>query len=51
MQKHGSKYFAYRHIIDPGMGSKGQTISFSESTHVAYNRGENLRHKIDLVNT
>ena len=30
------KYFAPRHILDPGVGSKGQTISFSESSHVAY---------------
>ena len=28
--------FAHRHILDPGGGSKGQTIYFSESSHVAY---------------
>ena len=31
-----SKYFAHRHTLDPGVGSKGQTIYFSESSHVAY---------------
>ena len=36
MQQHGSKGFAYRHTIDPGMGSKGQNISFSDSNHIAY---------------
>ena len=29
-------YIAYRHTLDPGIGSKGQTMSFSESSHVAY---------------
>ena len=33
MQQHGSKYFACRHTIDPGVGSKH---FFSESSHVAY---------------
>ena len=28
MQQHGSKYFAQSRILDPGMGSKGQTIFF-----------------------
>ena len=28
MQQHGSTYFARRHILDPGMGSKGQNIFF-----------------------
>ena len=32
----GSKYFAYRHTLDPGMRSKDQTISFAETGHVAY---------------
>ena len=32
----GSKYFAHRHTLDLGVGSKGQTIYFSESSHVAY---------------
>ena len=32
----GSKYFAHRHTLDPGVGSKGVTIYFSESSHVAY---------------
>ena len=32
---HGSKYFAYRHTLDPGIGSKFQTMPFSESSHVA----------------
>ena len=36
MQQHGSKYFAHGHVHDPGFGSKGQTISFSESSHVSY---------------
>ena len=36
LQQHGSKYFAHRYTLDPGVGSKGQTISFSESSHVAY---------------
>ena len=27
---------ARRHTLDPGMGSKGLTVSFSESSHVAY---------------
>ena len=31
-----TKYVAHRHTIDPGLGSKGQTISFSKSSHVAY---------------
>ena len=35
-QQHDSKYFAHRHTLDPGVGSKGQTLSFSESSHVAY---------------
>ena len=30
MQQHGRKCFAHRHTLDPGVGSKGQTISFSE---------------------
>ena len=35
--KYGSKYFAHRHFLDPGKGSKGQTIYFfSESSLVAY---------------
>ena len=34
MQQHGSKYFAHRHTLDPGV--KGQTIYFSESSPVAY---------------
>ena len=33
MQQHGSKYFAYRHTLTPGVGSKDQFISFSESSH------------------
>ena len=36
MQQHGSKYFARRHTLDPGMGLKGQNIFFSESSHVTY---------------
>ena len=35
-QQHGSKYFAHRHTLFPGVGSKGQTIPFSESSHVSY---------------
>ena len=36
---HGSKYFAQVHTLDPGVGSNGQTISFSESSHDAYQKG------------
>ena len=35
MQQHGSKYFANSHSLDPGVGTKGQTI-FTESSHAAY---------------
>ena len=35
MQQYGIKYFAHRLTIDPGVGSKGQNIFFSES-RVAY---------------
>ena len=28
--------FGHRYTLDPGVGSKGQTIYFSESSHVAY---------------
>ena len=36
-QQHGSKYFAHRHTLSTqGVGTKGQTISFSETSHVAY---------------
>ena len=34
MQQYDSKYLAHGHTLDPG--SKGPTISFSESSHVAY---------------
>ena len=30
------KYFPLRHTLDPGDGSKGQIIYFSERSHVAY---------------
>ena len=30
------QYFAHRHTLDLGGGDKGQTIYFSESSHVAY---------------
>ena len=35
MQQKDIKHFAHKHTLDPGVGSKGQTISFSESSHVA----------------
>ena len=36
-EQNGSKYFANRHtLLTQGVGSKGQTITFSESSHVAY---------------
>ena len=35
-QQHGSKYFPTDTPSTQGVGSKGQTISFSESSHVAY---------------
>ena len=31
-----ANFFAHRHTLDPGVGSKGQTIYFSESSHIAY---------------
>ena len=34
-QQQGSKYFAHRPLTQ-GVGSKGQSIYFSESSHVAY---------------
>ena len=34
-QQQGSKHFAHRPLTQ-GVGSKGQTIYFSESSHVAY---------------
>ena len=36
MQQNGIKYFAHIQTIDPGVGSKGQNIFFSESSRVAY---------------
>ena len=37
MQQHGSKYFAYRHTLDPGGGGqKVKLYLFSESSYVAY---------------
>ena len=43
MQQHGSKYFAHRHTLDQGVG---QTISFSESGHVAYQREMSTGHHV-----
>ena len=44
MQQHGSKYFAHRPTLDPGVASKGQTIYFSESSRTAYQREFSKKH-------
>ena len=35
MQQYGSKYFAHRHTLDPGVGQKVKPF-ISEGSHVAY---------------
>ena len=36
MQEHGSKYFAHRPPLTPGIGSIGQNSTFSKHSHIAY---------------
>ena len=36
MQQHDSKYFARRHILDPGIGSKDKKKSFARGSYVTY---------------